>query len=627
MANQVTKYITDMMIMISDIPSYVRSVSDIGIDFSTVAGKNRKLLGKGESENDDMYAMMIPKDIDYENIPYFNKKYKEKVKELRKLSTFTEVEDVLDKICDEAIVYDKHGKFCDVDVSTLTIKEDIKEDIKDSFGRIYSLLGWGDGISAWEKFRDWSTSGFIAYEIIFEYEDKQKMGKRVNELKHTARTLNEQLVLATSSYKKIFENKTNEPIDKKAKAKKANELKIIARKLEAAETELIKKEGLIDIYESMFDIPKNGIMSKFNGHVATNFTNNDEGVATGQVPIRIKGFQELEPETLIPIQMKVEGGDSIRIWKQKKEHTVRYVSDNAIIFIAYNKVPGSSHRIAYVERLMRNFYLMRKMEDSRVAWNIMNSQYRMKMVIPVGNKTTAKAKQAIQEVANKHREELYIDEESGIIKVNGDPYVKYGKNIVLPRRQGQSPDIDTVSYKGPDMQRMESVEYFRRNFYWDSKLPKSRTDRDQGSGRFLVYDAGGIPYDEHVFYKYINRIRKEFENILKKPLKIQSILDHPELKIDPELETKLGIIYDSNNMFEDAKKTEIEDSKLRIISQQERLTRIDGRTPLYSKKFLYVHKYKLMTEDEWDQNEQMVQEESEQLLRDQEKANSRGLER
>jgi len=297
----------------------------------------------------------------------------------------------------------------------------------------------------------------------------------------------------------------------------------------------------------------------------------------------------------------------------EKENSTRYVSDNAIIFVAYNKVPGTSHRIAYVERLMRNFYLMRKMEDSRVAWNIMNAQFRMKMVIPVGNKTTAKAKQAIQEIANRHKEELYIDEESGIIRVNGDPYVKYGKNIVLPRRQGQEPQVDSISYRGPDLQKMESVEYFRKNFYWDSKLPKSRTDREQGAGRFITYQADGIPYDEHVFYKYINRVRKEYENIIRKPVKIQSILDHPELKIDPELETKLGILYESNNLFEDAKKTEIEDSKLRIISQQERLTRIDGRTPLYSKKFLYVVKYRLMTEEEWDLNEQLVQEEQEVL--------------
>ena len=622
MPNKVTKYISDMMTMLSDIPAYARSVSDIGIDFSTIAGKNRKLLGKDESENDDMYGMFIPKDVDYNNIPYFDKKYKEKVKELTKLGSYTEVEDVLDKICDEAIVYDKHGKFCTLDVSTLTIKEEIKDDIKANFERIYSLLGYGDGISAWEKFREWSTTGFLAYEIIYEYEKKGDIDKRLNELKSKGKVLNEQLRLATSNFNKVYEGKDEKDIDKKARAKKKAELTRIQSSITKIDEERNKKKGSISIYEDMFQIP-DGSTVENDGTVLNKSDKNNDGIDTDDIPIRIKGFQELEPETLIPIRIKIEDNKFINIWKQKKEHTVRYVSDNAIIFVAYNKVPGSSHRIAYVERLMRNFYLMRKMEDSRVAWNIMNAQYRMKMVIPVGNKTTAKAKQAIQEVANRHREELYIDEDSGMIRINGDPYVKYGKNIVLPRRQGQQPDVDSINYKGPDLQKMESVEYFRKNFYWDSKLPKSRTDREQGGGKFLVYDSGGIPYDEHVFYKYINRVRKEFEKPLKKSVRIQSILDHPELKIDPELETKLGIIYDSNNLFEDAKKTEIEDSKLRIISQQERLTRIDGRTPLYSKKFLYVNKYRLMTEEEWDQNEQMVQEEQEQLREEQAKDNER----
>lgn len=622
MAQPISKYLTDIMTSISDIPTHVRSVSDIGIDFSTIAGKNRKLLGKDESEQDEMYNMFIPKDIDYENIPYFNKQYKEKVKELKKLASYAEVEDVLDKICDETVVYDKHGKFCEIDVSTLTIKEEVKESIENSFNRIYSLLGWSDGISAWSKFREWSTNGFIAYEIIYEYEKKNDVDKVIRELETKGKRLNEQLTLTRSNYKKVFEGKDGSK-DRKAKISKLREVKVIETKLQRINEEVIRKKSSIAIYEDMFRIPKDSKIEDKN--LSGNLTTTDDGVETGNIPVRIKGFQEIEPETLIPIRIRVGVDQFINIWKQKKEHSNRYVSDNAIIFIAYNKVPGSSHRIAYVERLMRNFYLMRKMEDSRVAWNIMNSQYRMKMVIPVGNKTTAKAKQAIQEVANKHREELYIDEESGIIRVNGDPYVRYGKNIVLPRRQGQSPEVDSVSYNGPDLQRMDSVEYFRKNFYYDSKLPKSRTDREQGAGRFFVYDAGGIPYDEHVFYKYINRVRKEYENVLRKPTRIQAILDHPELKIDPELETKLGIVYESNNLFEDAKKTEIEDSKLRIISQQERLTRIDGRTPLYSKKFLYVHKYKLMTDEEWDINEQMVQEEQEELLKQQEREQNRGV--
>jgi len=614
--NRITKYLTDTMISLRDIPQYVRSVGEIGIDFSTIAGRNRKLLGKGESEQDEMYNIFIPKDIDYDNIPYFNKKYKEKVKELKKISSYTEIEDVLDKICDEAIVYDQFGTFCDIDVSTLSIKEEVKDDIKDNFNRVYSMLGWGDGISAWEKFREWSTTGFLSYEIIFEYESRLEVDKRINELKAKKKVITEQLKLANSNFQKLYEGVSEKDVNKRERAGKKSHIKRLENNIDTINEEKTKKEGLISVYEDMFRIQEN---SQYQ------FNKNMDGVESDQIPIRIKGFQELEPETLIPIRVKIEEDKFITIWKQKKENSTRYVSDNAIIFVAYNKVPGSSHRIAYVERLMRNFYLMRKMEDSRVAWNIMNAQYRMKMVIPVGNKTTAKAKQAIQEIANKHKEELYIDEESGIIKVNGDPYVRYGKNIVLPRRQGQAPDVDSINYRGPDLQKMESVEYFRKNFYWDSKLPKSRTDRENGGGRFLVYDAGGIPYDEHVFYKYINRVRKEYENIIKKPLRIQSILDHPELKIDPELETKLGIIYESNNMFEDAKKSEIEESKLRAIGQQERLTRIDGRTPLYSKKFLYVFKYRLLTEDEWEQNEQLVQEEQEQLAAQQAQQDAKGF--
>jgi len=306
--NRIAKYLTDTLINLRDIPQYVRSVSEIGIDFSTIAGKNRKLLGVGESEQDEMYNIFIPKDIDYDNIPYFNKKYKEKVKELKKLSSYTEIEDILDKICDEAIVYDKYGKFCEIDVSSLSIKEEVKEDIKDNFNRIYSLLGWGDGISAWEKFREWSTTGYLSYEIIFEYEQKSEVEKRIKELENKNKVLNEQLKLANSNFRKIYEGVAEKNINKKERAGKKSHIKRLENNIEHIGNERIKKEGMIAIYEDMFKVPENGKLG---------LNKKENGVEDGQIPIRIKGFQEIEPETLIPIRVKIDDDKFITIWKKK----------------------------------------------------------------------------------------------------------------------------------------------------------------------------------------------------------------------------------------------------------------------------------------------------------------------
>ena len=249
------------------------------------------------------------------------------------------------------------------------------------------------------------------------------------------------------------------------------------------------------------------------------------------------------------------------------------------------------------------------MENTKVAWNIMNSQFRLKMIIPVGTKTTAKAKQALAMATNKYKEDLLIDHDSGEISINGQAKINYGRNIVLPSRQGQVPDIDGVSYNGPDLSNMDGVKYFERKLWRDSTLPFSRFEKDGGSGRNILFSAEGIPHDEITFYKQINRLRKEFEKIIRDPVYIQTIMDKPELKIDLELKAKLGIKYESNSFIEDAKAQEVENSKINALSSLERYTEIDNRTPIYSKKWLYVNKFNVMTDEEWKENLKMRNDE------------------
>lgn len=516
-----------LMLNARSLPQHVRSISDVGIDFSLIGKKNRLGVSRKEQEMlDDEDALLIAAlgqdlEIDGKDKPYFDAKYKDRIEFLNLFATHPEIEFILQTIADEAIVYDKYGKFCDVSLGDLNIKEEIQKTILKNFRRIYTLFGFNDGITAWAYFLQWLTEGFLMFEIIFD------------------------------------------------------------------------------------DI------------------NN---------PTRITGFEELPPESMVALIVDEEYDEvkdqkktgkrkkrKRRIWKQvvtRKDGTgvqeERTMSDNSVIFISWNRVPGNKGRVSYTERLVRSFNLMRTMENTKVAWHVMNSQFRLKMVIPVGTKTTAKAKQALAQVTNKYKEDLFIDHDSGQVFINGQAKINFGRNIVLPSRQGSSPEIDGVQYTGPDLSRMEAVEYFERKLWRDSRLPFSRFDRENGGGNKILFSAEGIPHDELAFYRFINRARREFEKIIKVPLYIQTILDHPELKIDLEFKSKLGIAYESNSLFEAAKEHELLERKLRQVGDLERVTEIDGRTPIYSKKYLYVKKTEIMNEEEWEENRKLRDKELEE---------------
>jgi hypothetical protein len=56
--------------------------------------------------------------------------------------------------------------------------------------------------------------------------------------------------------------------------------------------------------------------------------------------------------------------------------------------------------------------------------------------------------------------------------------------------------------------------------------------------------------DEIRFTNFIRRIRTIFKEILIKPLRIQMVLDFPELKDDPFFNSNLKLKFNSNDLFE-----------------------------------------------------------------------------
>jgi hypothetical protein len=105
-------------------------------------------------------------------IAYFDKDYGSKVDFLRKFSLNGEIEFILDTICDEAIVSDDRNFIAYPTLQGVAMKEKVLNSISDNFKKIYMLLGFQNGITAWQYFRQFMVEGFLAFEIV--YDDKAK---------------------------------------------------------------------------------------------------------------------------------------------------------------------------------------------------------------------------------------------------------------------------------------------------------------------------------------------------------------------------------------------------------------------------------------------------------------------
>ena len=71
------------------------------------------------------------------NVPFFDTDYPGKRDELRRFSMNDEVEDILDILCDEAVVYDDKNFFCQPEIMGLDVSDDVQKDLNKYFRQIY----------------------------------------------------------------------------------------------------------------------------------------------------------------------------------------------------------------------------------------------------------------------------------------------------------------------------------------------------------------------------------------------------------------------------------------------------------------------------------------------------------
>jgi hypothetical protein len=109
---------------------------------------------------------------------FFEKDYPQKREALRKLALQPELEDILDTMSNEAIVYDTDLTYFAepfIEIQELhDIKKEERKKIEDMMGkyyrRFYKMLEWK--YRAWDDFKRWLVEGILAWEIVYDRLDK-----------------------------------------------------------------------------------------------------------------------------------------------------------------------------------------------------------------------------------------------------------------------------------------------------------------------------------------------------------------------------------------------------------------------------------------------------------------------
>lgn len=325
---------------------------------------------------------------------------------------------------------------------------------------------------------------------------------------------------------------------------------------------------------------------------------------------KIIGFKELDALSLRPGVEKMDDGTYKKVWIQYEDipSLKRELLDTQVIYISYAK-GNFVGRLSYVERLVRSFNLLRIMENSRIIWNVMNSSYRLKMVVPIGTKSPQKAKESLAEMLNIYKEDISLNFDSGELTINGKPTMQFYKNYLFPSKNGESPEIETIGGDGPDLSDTDALKYFYDKLRQDSKIPYNRFDSENPGT--VSFEGAGLDRDEVRFFKFINRLRSIFQEIILKPLWVQLSLNYPELSSDKLIKTNLGLKFNADNIFEEAKQMDIMDKRAEFVQKLQGITvpEMDDAgmmndIPYFNAKFL-IQKYMKLSQSDINTNEKM----------------------
>ena len=101
--------------------------------------------------------------------------YQKKKEQLRKFALQDEIEEILDIICEESIVFDAGNKFANIKLN-YKVDQKILDELNIEYNKLYNYFGFYDAIQASDYFRKWLIDGFLAFEIVYNEKQSEIIG-------------------------------------------------------------------------------------------------------------------------------------------------------------------------------------------------------------------------------------------------------------------------------------------------------------------------------------------------------------------------------------------------------------------------------------------------------------------
>jgi hypothetical protein len=305
----------------------------------------------------------------------------------------------------------------------------------------------------------------------------------------------------------------------------------------------------------------------------------------------IISFNRLRPETLVPAYEPAIG----HLWIQFPEDPQlrRIFLDSQIVYVSYS-TQNEFSETSYVEGLIKPYNQLKILQQTRIMFNIINATIYQKFTIPIKGMSRQRAEEQIGQLIHDYSEEVEWDDSLGTMTINGSKHLPYNKQIWFPEGDGGTPNMTLESPQGHNLNDDTMLDWFFKALKRASKIPMSRFESDNGGGN-LVTDAAEMTRDEIKFHNFVSRLRSNFKELIVKPLRLQMLIEFPELKEDEFFMNSVDVIFFTNQVFEEWKKINNLEKKAGIVGTL--LGVMNGEKPYFHIEWIMDNVFKLTPEE------------------------------
>jgi len=303
-------------------------------------------------------------------------------------------------------------------------------------------------------------------------------------------------------------------------------------------------------------------------------------------------FNRIRPETVVPAFEPSIG----HLWIQYPEDPQlrRIFLDSQIVYISYSTQNDYSE-VSYIEGLIKPYNQLKILEQTRIMYNVVHASIYQKFTIPTKGLSRQRAEEQIGQLIHDYSEEIEWDDSLGTLTINGSKHLPYNKQIWFPDGDAGTPNMELVSPEGHNLNENDILTWFYNILKRASKIPFSRFEKENGGGN-IYSDASEMTRDEVRFSTFVGRLRANFKELITKPLKLQMLVEFPELKDDEVFLNSIDIDFNSNQLFEKWKKLGNMEKSANILSTLLGIQKSDGQ-PYFHIEYLMDTVYELSSEE------------------------------